>query len=365
MATILQEHHDDEVGGRTAFCTPNNTTAADNSNTARSAAVSVLPSDTMGALQDHGDSKDTSRPGDENPRAVDGNDDEDSVTMVCMICWAYDKKISEDQDTNHQAQYDDVAEGGDNGKKLLFRTLTCGHSGCHGCIKEWIERCESCGLDLATCPHCRQPITESDVHAFLGGRPYQRISQDPATNTDEANLVLVPDDLTQDWLDTNDTHQCTNCGMYTIRDDADEADQVPLAACGLCGHIYCWVCQQDYEDCDDDDDDYYDDGHDHDEFYDPKSQILFPTRDANKFPIAAQDDIQGGGDRMENFLARREAAIDSYQRDRYEQIEPASYVFLTSVFDECTESAGYVFLTSVFDECTEPADYIRQPSLFP
>ena len=343
---MLQGHYNDEGRDHPAFT---NTTTDKNK-----AAVS------------HGNSKDTSRPMDENPGVVDVNDDEDSV-MVCMICWAHNKKTSEDQDTTDQAQDDDKAEGGATDKKLLFTTLTCGHSGCHGCIKEWIERCESCGHDLATCPHCRQAITDSDVHDILGGRPYQRISQNPATNTEEANLVLVPDDLTQDWLDMNDTHQCTNCGMYTIRDEEGEADQVPLAACGLCGHIYCWVCQQDYEDCDDHHDDYddYGDGHDHEEFYDPTSQIVFPTREANKFPIAAQDEIQEGGDRMENFLARREAAINSYQRDRYERIEPASYVFLTSVFDECTESAEYVFLTSVFDECTEPADYVRQSFLFP
>mmetsp|Transcript_61025 Transcript_61025/g.149411 ORF Transcript_61025/g.149411 Transcript_61025/m.149411 type:complete len:352 (+) Transcript_61025:109-1164(+) len=350
MALLLQQHND-EGGDHPSFS---------NTTTDKRGAVASTAAKTMGILQDHGGSNNASRTVDGDPEDVDVDDDEDSVTTACMICWA--KNPLDDQDTTQQTHHDDAAESGDTNKHPSFKTLTCGHSGCHGCVKGWIERCEKNGLDVATCPHCRQSISGKDTREILGGRPYQRISQNPAFNTEEENIVFVPDDLTQDWLDTNDTHQCTNCGMYTIR-DYDDDDPAPLAACGLCGRIYCWVCEQDYEECEDDPDS-YDDGHDHEEFYDPTSQIVFPTRDANTFPIATQDDIQEDGENMESFLARRKAAIDSYQRDRYEQIEPANYVFLTSVFDEYTESADYVFLTSVFNECTEPADYVRQISLF-
>eukprot|EP00529_Nitzschia_sp_RCC80_P031487 CAMPEP_0113485884 /NCGR_PEP_ID=MMETSP0014_2-20120614/24712_1 /TAXON_ID=2857 /ORGANISM="Nitzschia sp." /LENGTH=355 /DNA_ID=CAMNT_0000379541 /DNA_START=136 /DNA_END=1200 /DNA_ORIENTATION=+ /assembly_acc=CAM_ASM_000159 len=350
MALPLQQQPD-EGGDHPAYS---------NTTTDQNGTVVSTASKTMGILQGHGDSNNASRTVNEYPEDADVDDDENSVTTACMICWA--KNPSDDQSTTQQKHQDDGTEGGDTNKNLSFKTLTCGHSGCHGCVKGWIERCEKNGCDVATCPHCRQSITENEAHQILGGRPYQRISQNPAINTEEENLVFVPDDLTQDWLDTNDTYQCTNCGMYTIR-DYDDDDPAPLAACGLCGHIYCWVCKQDYEECDDDIDD-YDDGHDHEEFYDPTSQIVFPTRDAKIFPIATQDDIQEDGGNMENFLARRKAAIDSYQRDRYEQIEPANYVFLTSVFDEYTESADYVFLTSVFNECTEPADYAAKYPYF-
>mmetsp|Transcript_26296 Transcript_26296/g.49071 ORF Transcript_26296/g.49071 Transcript_26296/m.49071 type:complete len:341 (-) Transcript_26296:56-1078(-) len=285
----------------------------------------------------------------------DQNLGDDHDAMACMICWT---KNASDNDSISQKT---VANNNEDTNKISFKVLPCGHTGCHRCLKGWIEQCEMNGHDVATCPTCRQLIRQDVAQQILGGRSYQRIWQHPTVIDED---MFVPDEFTQDWLDAdeNDTHQCTNCGMYTIRDDdADNEDTAALAACGLCGHVYCWNCQRDYDDCDDHDDFY--DGHDHYEFYDPKSQIAFPTSDLDKFPIATREDVQNP-DTMDVFVAHRQTAIDAYQRDRYEQIEPANYVFITSVFDEWTESADYVFLTSLFDECTEPADYVVLTSLF-
>jgi hypothetical protein len=268
------------------------------------------------------------------------NNNDDGNTMTCMVCWTVGASAAATTSSSSNNNNNDI-------NKRSFVTLPCNHSGCYDCIKGWIERCELNGLDVSTCPQCRMCIDDDVAYEILGGRTYTRVSQAPQTVED----ALLVDDLTQDWLDApqNDTHQCTNCGMYTIREDDDPDDPPPpLVACGFCGHIYCWTCNEDINGNDDDASYYNDDTHDHTEFFDPTTQIMFLTTDANKFPVATYDDLQND-DMMENFKDRRQTAINTYQRNRYERTEPAGYVFLTSLFDECTEPAEYVFLTSLFD----------------
>ncbi|CAB9513861.1 expressed unknown protein [Seminavis robusta] len=280
-----------------------------------------------------------------SPSTLPDSEDDDDESMTCMVCW---EQTANDSTTTPATTTTATTAATSSSKTLL--TLPCNHGACHSCITNWIERCEGNGHDEATCPHCRQEI-HPDAIAEIMGRPYERVSQ--KLTPEDAAIV---DDFTQTWLDDNEARECSNCGMWSVREGDDS---LQATAC-LCGYIYCWNCEDEAEDC----------GCDHHEYYDYLTDDCYQMSDASDYPVATEEDLQD----FQAFMQRRKAVIcgddeneadsDEEQEKQKVQEEPAEYVFLVSVFDECTEPAEYVFLASIFDECTEAADYVFVVSIF-
>lgn len=121
----------------------------------------------------------------------------------------------------------------------------CKHKACLGCIKDWIETCESERHDEAKCPHCRQVIEDTTCQNILGRQytPKHRTTED---------VPLELDEFTMTWLQENGARQCLNCRMWMTNEETNDA---LMCVCGFC---YCWNCDMCAEDCDCGHDEVYD-----------------------------------------------------------------------------------------------------------
>jgi hypothetical protein len=162
-------------------------------------------------------------------------------------------------------------------------------------------------------------MKDENIQEILG-RPYKR--------KPKAAGEALEDGLTRVWLQQNDSRQCSNCGIWMVREDGDDTEAVMC----LCGWCYCWTCNEDGDDC----------GCDHAEFYDNLMDETVNVRDGREHLVATAEDLDDFG----AFLERREAVwvAKSEEETKPVPVEEPAEAYLVALFEEYTEEAEADFI---------------------
>mmetsp|Transcript_47354 Transcript_47354/g.115571 ORF Transcript_47354/g.115571 Transcript_47354/m.115571 type:complete len:278 (-) Transcript_47354:635-1468(-) len=114
----------------------------------------------------------------------------------------------------------------------------CTETGCKSCLRKWIETEEKAGVDVPSCPFCRDSLQkDSGTVADLLGRsfkPRECNYSNPARSDNYA--TENDDDLTQQYLEAS-TRSCPACGSRISKTE----DTCDLLEC-VCGYRFCYAC---------------------------------------------------------------------------------------------------------------------------
>lgn len=116
----------------------------------------------------------------------------------------------------------------------------CGHGCCKVCIRRWIEKEETTGQVLPTCPFCRCNLDDEAVITVIG-RNFLPKGTTGLNCTNNAAHEM--DDLTMQFIQEQ-TRPCPCCGIPIMK-----LDGCDLMEC-LCGFRYCYACGSPRAQCD-------------------------------------------------------------------------------------------------------------------
>lgn len=114
----------------------------------------------------------------------------------------------------------------------------CTETSCRSCLKKWIETEEASGVEIPSCPFCRESL-QKDIGkvADLLGRSFQPRQCKYSNSASSATYATGgADDLTQQYLEAY-TRSCPACGSRISKTE----DTCDLLEC-LCGYRFCYAC---------------------------------------------------------------------------------------------------------------------------
>lgn len=134
-------------------------------------------------------------------------------------------------------------------------TLSCGHTACQECLKQWFLVEETTGQPSATCPieTCRRPLSAPECYRILGGRDFIPAGSGKKKRSLSDRVAVIPDgrdgrkhksprlqtatdESTRAWLEAN-TIQCGGCEGYIMKESGCDKLQC------ICGFRICWKCR--------------------------------------------------------------------------------------------------------------------------